>query len=92
MAKIYPKNHIKRGRTVKTQLILQDIILNHSRREKKPVEAIMCGGEEICGIVRGFDAQVVILDTKEHQLMLYKSNILYVVSSDFILSGETRLE
>lgn len=77
---------------MKTQLILQDIILNHSRREKKPVEAILCGGETVKGIVRGFDPQVVILDTEKHQIMLYKSNILYVISSDFILSGETRLE
>ncbi len=77
---------------MKTQLILQDIILNHSRRERKPVEAFLCGGEKIKGIVRGFDQQVVIMDTKEHQLMLYKSNILYVISSDFILSGETKLE
>ncbi|MFI3167874.1 MAG: RNA chaperone Hfq [Bacillota bacterium] len=77
---------------MKTQLILQDIILNHSRRERKPVTAILCGGESITGIVRGFDQQVVILDTKQNQLMLYKSNILYVISSDFILSGETRLE
>lgn len=77
---------------MKTQLILQDIILNHSRRERKAVEVIVCGGESIFGIVRGFDAQVVIIDTQNHQLMLYKANILYVVSPDFILSGEGKLE
>ena len=76
---------------MKTQLILQDIILNYSRRERKIVEIILVGGNKIMGIVRGFDQHTIIIDEDEKQLMIYKSNVLYVVSNEQILVGETRM-
>lgn len=58
------------------ELILQDIILNQARREKSPVQVKLINGEILVGTIRGFDGETLILDIKEDQIMIYKTNII----------------
>ncbi|NLK16925.1 MAG: RNA chaperone Hfq [Clostridiales bacterium] len=67
------------------ELILQDIILNQARREKSKVTVKLVSGDIITGTIRGFDANTLIIDDEDRQIMLYKKNILYVQPSTPVL-------
>lgn len=67
------------------ELILQDIILNQARREKSIVTVKLTNGDTIYGTIRGFDAETLIIDDKEDQLMIYKTNILFVKTETPVL-------
>jgi len=67
------------------ELILQDIILNQARREKSIVNIKLISGEFLSGTIRGFDAETLIIDVKDEQLMIYKTNIIYVKTETPVL-------
>jgi host factor-I protein len=67
------------------ELILQDIILNQARREKSPVQVKLINGEILVGTIRGFDGETLILDIKEDQIMIYKTNIIYLQTETPVL-------
>ena len=54
---------------------LQDIFLNQARRERMPVTLFLMNGFQLRGIIRGFDAFVVIVDSDGKQQMIYKHAI-----------------
>ena len=67
-------------------LILQDIILNQARRDKISVEVLMCNGDKLKGLVRGFDNFTIIIDIDaKTQVMIYKYNILSITPKAPIL-------
>ncbi len=53
---------------------LQDLYLNHLRKEKIPVTIFLVNGTRLKGIVRGFDNFVVLLKHTTQQL-IYKHAI-----------------
>ena len=58
---------------------LQDLFLNQARRERMLVTLFLMNGFQLRGIIRGFDAFVVIVDSDGKQQMIYKHAISTVV-------------
>ena len=66
----------------KSQLNLQDIFLNQVRKENIGVTIYLIGGVQLQGMVRGFDAFTILLDSvgKPTQ-MVYKHAVTSIVPS-----------
>ena len=58
---------------------LQDLFLNQARRDRTQVTLFLMNGFQLRGIIRGFDAFVVIVDSDGKQQMIYKHAISTVV-------------
>lgn len=58
---------------------LQDIFLNHARREKMTLTLFLVNGFQLHGVVRGFDSFTVVLDTDGKQQLIYKHAISTIV-------------
>ncbi len=58
---------------------LQDLFLNQARRERMLVTLFLMNGFQLRGVIRGFDAFVVIVDSDGKQQMIYKHAISTVV-------------
>jgi len=58
-----------------TKANLQDIFLLRARRDKLPVTMFLMNGFQMRGIITGFDAFVVILDSEGRQQIIYKHAI-----------------
>ena len=54
---------------------LQDTFLNQARRERIMVTVFLVNGFQLRGLVRGFDAFVVFVDSDGRQQMIYKHAI-----------------
>ena len=54
---------------------LQDIFLLRARRDRVPVTMFLMNGFQMRGIITGFDAFVVILDSDGKQQVIYKHAI-----------------
>ena len=54
---------------------LQDLILNEVRREHTAVTMFLMNGFQLKGIVTGFDAFVILLQSDGKQQMIYKHAI-----------------
>lgn len=66
----------------KGQMNLQDLFLNQVRKENIPVTIYLVGGVQLKGMVRGFDAFTVLLDSQGKPLQLvYKHAMASVVPS-----------
>lgn len=60
---------------MQTKANLQDIFLLRARRDKLPVTMFLMNGFQMRGIITGFDAFVVILDSEGRQQVIYKHAI-----------------
>ncbi|MBE6915149.1 MAG: RNA chaperone Hfq [Ruminococcaceae bacterium] len=58
---------------------LQDLFLNYSRGEKIPLVMFLTNGFQLRGVVQGFDAFTVVLDTEGKQQLIYKHAISTMV-------------
>ena len=58
---------------------LQDLFLNQARRTGLPVTVFLMNGFQMRGIVTGFDAFTVIVESEGKQQMVYKHAISTVV-------------
>ena len=58
---------------------LQDIFLLRAKRDKLPVTMFLMNGFQMRGVITGFDAFVVILDSEGRQQVIYKHAISTVV-------------
>lgn len=54
---------------------LQDTFLNQARRERMPVTVFLMNGFQLRGVIRGFDAFAVLVDSEGRQQMIYKHAI-----------------
>lgn len=54
---------------------LQDIFLLRAKRDRLPVTMFLMNGFQMRGIIAGFDAFVVILDSDGKQQVIYKHAI-----------------
>ena len=58
---------------------LQEIFLTKARRDRMPVTMFLMNGFQLRGVITGFDAFVVVLDTDGKQQVIYKHAISTVV-------------
>lgn len=73
-------NHIS-GRSETShsrEMKLQDVFLNHCRREKIMVKVQLLDQSCKRGLIIGFDSQSIILDEEGRQHLIYKSAIVAV--------------
>ena len=54
---------------------LQDIFLTQARRDRRSVTMFLMNGFQMRGIITGFDAFVVVLDSDGKQQVIYKHAI-----------------
>lgn len=54
---------------------LQDAFINQIRTQRQTVTVKLLTGEEIVGLVRGFDPVVVVMDVEDGQRIVYKHAI-----------------
>lgn len=59
----------------KYQLNLQDVFLNHVRKEGSPTTVYLVNGFQLRGVVKGFDNFTVLLESDGKQLLIYKHAI-----------------
>ena len=60
---------------MQTKANLQDIFLTKARRDRVPVTMFLMNGFQLRGIITGFDAFVVVLDSDGRQQVIYKHAI-----------------
>ena len=60
---------------MQTKANLQDIFLLRVRRDKLPVTMFLMNGFQLRGVITGYDAFVVILDSDGRQQVIYKHAI-----------------
>lgn len=60
---------------MQTKANLQDIFLLRAKRDKVPVTLFLMNGFQMRGVITGFDAFVVVLDTEGRQQIVYKHAI-----------------
>ena len=60
---------------MQTKQNLQDLFLLRARRDKLPVTMFLMNGFQLRGIITGFDAFVVVLDSEGKQQVIYKHAI-----------------
>lgn len=58
---------------------LQDVFLNQARRDRLVVTVFLMNGFQLRGIIRGFDAFAVVVETDGKQQLIYKHAISTVV-------------
>ena len=58
---------------------LQDLFLNHARRDRSQITMFLMNGFQLHGVVRGFDNFTVVLETDGKQQLIYKHAISTVV-------------
>lgn len=58
---------------------LQDIFLTRARRDKLPVTMFLMNGFQLRGIIVGFDAFIVVLESEGKQQIIYKHAISTIV-------------
>ena len=56
---------------MQTKANLQDLFLLQARRDKLPVTMFLMNGFQMRGVITGFDAFVVILDSEGRQQVIY---------------------
>ena len=57
---------------MQTKANLQDIFLLQAKRDRVPVTMFLMNGFQMRGVITGFDAFVVILDSDGRQQVIYK--------------------
>ena len=60
---------------MQTKANLQDLFLLRARRDKTPVTMFLMNGFQMRGVIRGFDAFVVVLESEGRQQLIYKHAI-----------------
>ncbi len=64
---------------MKNSVNLQDIFLNHARKEKIHLTVFLVSGYQIKGLVVGFDPYTIVMDSDGKQQMIYKHAISTLV-------------
>ena len=70
----------------------QDVFLNGARKTKISVTIHLVNGFQLKGIVRGFDNYVIVLETEDKQMLVYKHAITTITPSKPVLILEDEKE
>ena len=76
-------------KTALAQSNIQDVFLNHARRERWPVRIQMMDGRELEGRIRQFDRFAVIIDVDGADQMIFKHAIAAITMPRSVPSYET---
>ena len=68
---------------------LQDIFLSQARRERRSVTMFLMNGFQMRGVITGFDAFVVVLDSDGKQQVIYKHAISTIAPARSVDLAET---
>ena len=60
---------------MKSNLNLQDVFLNQTRKDGVPVTIFMTNGFQLKGMIKGFDSFTVVIETDGKQQLVYKHAI-----------------
>ena len=60
---------------------IQDVFLNHLRREKLPVTVFLMSGVKLTGRIKSFDKYAVILESGQRDQLIFKHAISTVVTT-----------
>ena len=60
---------------------IQDVFLNHLRREKLPVTVFLMSGVKLTGRIKSFDKFAVILESGQREQLVFKHAISTVVTT-----------
>ena len=63
----------------------QDVFLNGARKTKISVTIHLVNGFQLKGIVKGFDNYVIVLDTEDKQMLVYKHAITTITPGKPVL-------
>lgn len=63
----------------------QDVFLNGARKSKMFLTIHLTNGFQLKGIVRGFDNYVIVLETDDKQMLVYKHAVTTITPSKPIL-------
>ncbi len=74
------------------QTNLQDVFLNQARKERIAVTIYLTNGFQFKGIVKGFDAFTVVLETEGKQNLVYKHAISTIIPAKPINLSEAAQE
>jgi len=58
---------------------LQDVFLNHVRKERSAVTVFLTNGFQIKGFVKGFDNFTVVLESDGKQQLIYKHALSTII-------------
>ena len=70
----------------------QDVFLNEARKNKTFVTIHLVNGFQLKGIVKGFDNYVIVLETEDKQMLVYKHAITTITPSKPVLILEDEKE
>jgi len=70
----------------------QDVFLNGARKNKTSVTIHLVNGFQLKGIVKGFDNYVIVLETEDKQMLVYKHAITTITPSKPVLILEEEKE
>ena len=62
-------------------LNLQDVFLNHVRKERMSVTVYLTNGFQFRGVVKGFDNDIIVLDCDGKQNIVYKHAVSTIIPS-----------
>jgi host factor-I protein len=63
-----------------TVLNLQDLFLNHARKEKVAVTIFLMNGVQVKGFVKGFDSYIILVEGENRkQNMIYKHAVSTII-------------
>ncbi len=66
---------------MKSSINLQDVFLNQVRKEQIHITVFLISGYQIKGLVKGFDAYTIVINTDGKQQMIYKHAISTLIPS-----------
>ena len=64
---------------MQTKINIQETFLTKAKRERLPMTVFLMNGFQLRGVLTGFDAFAVILDSDGNQQMIYKHAISTIV-------------
>ncbi len=64
-----------------TTEIYQDAFLNQARRMRTPLTVFLMNGFQLRGVITGFDAFVIVLQSEGKQQMIYKHAVSTIIPS-----------
>lgn len=72
-----------------TKANLQELFLLRARQERLPVTLFLINGFQMRGVITGYDAFVVVLDSDGRQQIIYKHAISTIAPGRPVDLGET---
>lgn len=79
MIKCEPNRSVRELAEMQKTQNLQDAFLNQVRKDRAVITVFLMNGFQFRGVVKGFDAFTVVLDTEGKQQLIYKHAISTLV-------------